>query len=51
MKQKVLINAMSLFANVGIAETYLKNIGINVVLANEIDKQRVRFYKHLKGVK
>lgn len=41
------IKAMSLFANVGIAETYLKDIGIDVVIANEIDKQRVKFYKHL----
>lgn len=41
------IKAMSLFANVGIAETYLSDIGIDVVLANEIDKQRVKFYKHL----
>ena len=31
------INALSLFANVGIAETYLDEVGINVVLANEID--------------
>ena len=41
------IKALSLFANVGIAETYLKKIGIDVVCANEIDKQRVKFYKHL----
>ncbi len=41
------INALSLFANVGIAETYLKDIGIDVVCANEIDEQRVKFYKHL----
>ncbi len=41
------INALSLFANVGIAETYLHEIGINVVIANEIDPRRVRFYKHL----
>ena len=47
MKQKQVINTMSLFANVGIAETYLHDIGINVVVANEIDKQRVNFYKHL----
>ena len=47
MKQKQTINAMSLFANVGIAETYLQNIGIEVVIANEIDEQRARFYKHL----
>src|SRR5574344_1390236 len=44
---KKTINALSLFANVGIAETYLSSIGINVVLANEINKKRVEFYKHL----
>ncbi len=41
------IKALSLFANVGIAETYLEDLGVDVVCANEIDKQRVRFYKHL----
>lgn len=40
-------NAVSLFANVGVAETYLKDIGINVVVANEIDETRALFYKHL----
>lgn len=29
------INALSLFANVGIAEAYLEEIGIDVVVANE----------------
>lgn len=41
------IKAMSLFANVGIAETYLRNAGIDVVIANEIEPDRVQFYKHL----
>jgi DNA (cytosine-5)-methyltransferase 1 len=41
------LKALSLFANVGIAETYLEQIGINVVLANELEPQRVKFYKHL----
>lgn len=41
------IKAISLFANVGVAETYLKEIGIDVVAANEIDKQRGAFYQHL----
>ncbi len=41
------IKAMSLFANVGIAETYLNEIGIDVVIANELEHQRVKFYKHL----
>lgn len=41
------INALSLFANVGIAETYLDEVGISVKVANEIDPQRVRFYKNI----
>lgn len=42
-----MIKAMSLFANVGIAETYVKKAGIDVVIANEIDPNRVRFYRYL----
>lgn len=41
------ITAISLFSNVGIAETYLKEIGIDVILANEILEERANFYKHL----
>ena len=41
------VKALSLFANVGIAESYLKEIGIDVVLANEIDEKRIKFYQHL----
>ena len=41
------LKAMSLFANVGIAETYLKEIGIDVVIANEIEHQRAKFYQYL----
>lgn len=41
------IKALSLFANVGIAETYLKEIGIDVVVANELDPKRTAFYSHL----
>lgn len=40
---------LSLFANVGIAETYLKGIGYPVVLANELLEERANFYKHLHG--
>ena len=42
-----MINGLSLFANVGIAETYLKDEGINIVVANELVKDRARFYSHL----
>ena len=41
------IKAMSLFANVGIAETYLSDCGIDIVVANEIDPARSKFYQHL----
>ena len=41
------MNGLSLFANVGIAETYLKDVGINVVVANELLPERARFYSHL----
>ena len=41
------IKGLSLFANVGVAETYLDKCGIEMVVANEIDEQRARFYSHL----
>lgn len=47
MNKSKQIKAMSLFANVGIAEAYFKDIGINVVAANEIDPKRVAFYRHV----
>jgi DNA (cytosine-5)-methyltransferase 1 len=42
-----MLKALSLFANVGIAEAYFKEIGIDVVIANEIDVKRANFYKHI----
>ena len=41
------LNGLSLFSNVGIAEAYLKDVGIDVVLANEIDEKRARFYQEV----
>lgn len=41
------IRAVSLFANVGVAECYFKEIGIDVRVANELDETRVKFYRHL----
>lgn len=38
------IKGLSLFSNVGIAEAYLEQIGIDIVIANEIDNDRARFY-------
>jgi DNA (cytosine-5)-methyltransferase 1 len=39
------MNGISLFANVGIAETYLKNHNINIVVANELLEKRAEFHK------
>lgn len=39
------LKGLSLFANVGIAEAYLKSIGIDICIANEIDETRARFYQ------
>jgi DNA (cytosine-5)-methyltransferase 1 len=42
-----MVNGLSLFANVGIAETYLHEVGVNIVVANELLEERAKFYKHL----
>lgn len=39
------LKGLSLFANVGIAEAFLKDVGVDIVLANEIDEKRARFYQ------
>lgn len=46
-QKKKFFRALSLFANVGIAETYLKDTNTEVVLANELDPARARFYQEM----
>lgn len=41
------INVLSLFSNVGIAETYFSELGLEVKVANEIIEKRSQFYHHL----
>ena len=41
------MNGVSLFANVGIAETYIKNHGIHIVVANELLENRANFHHEL----
>ena len=41
------MNGVSLFANVGIAETYIKKHNINIVVANELLENRAKFYKQM----
>lgn len=36
---------LSLFANVGIAEAYMKSLDVDICIANEIDEERARFYQ------
>lgn len=38
---------LSLFSNVGVGETYLKDIGINIKVANELLSSRIDIYKKL----
>lgn len=42
-----MINGLSLFSNVGIGEMYLKKCGVNIILANELEQDRVDFYKNV----
>lgn len=40
------IKGLSLFSNVGIAELLLSELGIDIVIANEINEKRAKFYKY-----
>lgn len=42
-----MLKGVSLFANVGMAETYLQQNDIDIVVANELLEKRVKFYQHL----
>lgn len=41
------MKAVSLFSSAGVGETYLKDLGIDVVVGAELVKKRAEFYKHL----
>lgn len=41
------MKALSLFANIGIAEAYLKEIGIDIVVANEFIEKRAELYQKI----
>lgn len=41
------MNVVSLFANIGIGEAYLKSLGFNVVVANELEPRRVEIYRQI----
>ena len=41
-----MLKGVSLFANVGIAEAYFKEIGVDIVLANEIDEKSMEIVSY-----
>lgn len=41
------MNGLSLFASAGIGETYFSDVGINIVVANEIIDKRAKLYKSI----
>ena len=41
------LNVLSLFSNIGVAEAYFEQIGVNVVVANEIDERRAILYSKI----
>lgn len=41
------MKGLSLFSNVGIGEIFLREMGIDIVIANEIKEERGKFYKHI----
>lgn len=38
---------LSLFANIGVAEAYFKDIGMDVLVANELDERRAKLYSKI----
>jgi Site-specific DNA methylase len=41
------MNVLSLFSNIGVAEAYLSEVGVSVVLANELVKRRATLYSRI----
>lgn len=41
------MNVVSLFANIGIGEAYLKSLGFNVIVANELESRRADIYRQI----
>ena len=45
--KKKRIKGISLFSGGGVGETYFKECGIDIVVANELVENRAKFYKHM----
>ena len=50
MAKRAKLRGLSLFANVGIAEAYLKEIGVDMLVANELLAERAKFYQDIMDV-
>ncbi len=46
-QEKVKLKGLSLFSSAGIAETYYRDIGIDIIVANELIPRRANLYKKL----
>lgn len=46
-EKKINLRALSMYANIGIAEAYLSEVGVDVVLANELIKRRADLYSKI----
>lgn len=44
MKNNIRLKGLSLFSNVGVAEAYLQEEGVDILIANELLEKRARFY-------
>lgn len=47
MKINKRLRGLSLFANVGVAEAYLQEVGVDILIANELIEDRARFYSDI----
>ena len=47
MLKKKIIKGLSLFSNIGISEALLHETEAEIVIANEIDKNRCKFYENI----
>ncbi|WP_368259834.1 DNA cytosine methyltransferase, partial [Clostridium paraputrificum] len=47
IEMKETINGISLFSGGGVGETYFKDVGINIVVANELVENRAKFYQDM----
>jgi DNA (cytosine-5)-methyltransferase 1 len=45
--KKIKLRGLSLFSNVGVAEAYLRSVGVKIEVANEFIPERAKFYREV----